>query len=64
MSTPIVNGRNCSIVTVDFAEMVTNREAEDTKIEEKLLIKEFENEYLEYKKHTKALVPYIYCKTD
>jgi protein-S-isoprenylcysteine O-methyltransferase Ste14 len=29
-------------------------------IEEKMLIQEFGNEYLEYRKHTKKLIPYVY----
>jgi len=29
-------------------------------VEERMLIQEFGNEYLEYKKHTKKLIPYVY----
>ena len=30
------------------------------RLEEELLIREFGDEYIEYRKHTKKLIPYVY----
>jgi protein-S-isoprenylcysteine O-methyltransferase Ste14 len=44
------------LVTLAFVPCILYR----ITIEEKMLIQEFGNEYLEYRKHTKKLIPYIY----
>jgi protein-S-isoprenylcysteine O-methyltransferase Ste14 len=57
MGTPLIFSSVFSfLVILGFIPCILYR----IEVEEKMLIQEFGNEYLEYKKHTKKLIPYVY----